>query len=330
MLVFIDESGSFSGFGRTSQHSLAAVGALSIPHGQLVKLTRKYETLRRRFPLDRGEVKGRLLGEEDVAAVIDLLRRNSAILELTVADVRAHSEEGVRSYRDELAVIMEGRKPRFNADAQVEIEEAVTQIRKSAPQLFLQAIATMDVLEKVIEHTPMYFAQRQPHELGVFEWIVDAKDRDKTTNWERWWSSYCRGLLAARSKLRPRPVLDGADYTHFDRAFDAGRDGEEGTDLSLLMSNIRFSSAPEVGLELVDIVTNAVRRALSGNLADAGWRDIPRIMIHRRGHYIGVMGLEGAAQMKSEPDYARVVRRFNEGGRTMITPRFQRMADEME
>lgn len=293
MLVFIDESGNFSGFGRTNPPSLAAVGVLCIPHGHMAKLTRKYESLRRSFPLDRGEVKGRLLSEAHVAAVVELLRRNSAVLELTIADVGAHTEEGVRSYRDELAVFMEGRKPRFHVDAQVEVEDAVSQIRKSAPQLFLQAIATMDVLERVIVHLPMYFAQRQPRELGVFEWIVDAKDRDKTTDWERWWSSYCRGVLAARSKSRPGAVLSDADYTHFDRAFGQERDGEEGTDLSLLMSNFRFSSAPEVGLELVDIVTNAVRRAVTGNLAENGWRDIPRIMIHRREQYIGLMRLEG-------------------------------------
>lgn len=327
MLVFIDESGSFSGFDRTAPSSLAAVGALSIPHGNMEKLTRKYESLRRSFPLDRGEVKGRLLGEAHIAAVVDLLRRNNAVLELTVADVGAHTHEGVRSCRDELAVFMEGRKPRFRADAQKEVDNAVSQIRKSAPQLFLQAIATMDVLERVIVHIPMYFAQRQPRELGVFEWIVDAKDRDKTTDWEKWWSSYCSGVLAARSKSRPGAVLEEADYTHFDRAFRRERDGVEGTDLGLLMSNFRFSSAPEVGLELVDILTNAVRRALAGNLAETGWRDIPRIMIHRREHYIGLMRLEGASEMTAEPEYVDVVRRFTSGGRTMLAPKIQKMAD---
>lgn len=113
----------------------------------------------------------------------------------------------------------------------------------------------------------------------------------------------------------------------FNLAFGAANDGEAGADLNLLMSNFRFSSAPEVGLELVDIVTNAVRRAVTGNLSESGWRDIPGIMIHRREHYIGVMGLEGASQMRGDPDYADVVRRFTEGGRTMLAPRFQRMAD---
>ena len=95
-MIFIDESGSFSGFDRTTPPSLGVVGALSIPHGHMAKLTRKYEILRRNFPLDRGEVKGRLLGEAHVAAVVELLRRNSAVLELTIADVGAHTEGGVR------------------------------------------------------------------------------------------------------------------------------------------------------------------------------------------------------------------------------------------
>lgn len=328
MLVFIDESGSFSGFDRSSPTSLAAVGALSVPHRCMAKLAQKYEKLRKRFPLDQGEVKGRLLNELHIAAVVDLLRKNNAVLELSVADVGAHSEEGVRSYRDTLAADMEERKPRFNADTQVEVAEAVRQIRKCAPQLFLQAMVTMDVLERLIVHIPMYFAQRHPQDLGVFEWIVDAKDRDKTTDWERWWSTYCWGVLAARSKLRPGAVLSGADYTHFNAAFGGMSGSEEGTDMRILMSNCRFSPEPEFGLEMVDIVTNAVRRALTGNLGEAGWCNIPRLMIHRGEHYIGLMLLEGAAKMNADPEYGDVVRRFSRAGRPMLTPAFQRLADE--
>ena len=51
------------------------------------------------------------------------------------------------------------------------------------------------------------------------------------------------------------PRLDGADYSFYDQ-FTGKIDGgsEEGTNTSLLLADLRFSSAVELGLELVDIV----------------------------------------------------------------------------
>ena len=56
----------------------------------------------------------------------------------------------------------------------------------------------------------------------------------------------------------------------------------------IMTENFRFSSDPEPGpgLEMVDILTNATRRALVGNLGKEGWANIPRLMIHRNNHYI--------------------------------------------
>lgn len=46
-------------------------------------------------------------------------------------------------------------------------------------------------------------------------------------------------------------------------------------DLRAVFSDLRFSSANEMGLELVDILTNGVRRALLGNLQPEGWLGEP-------------------------------------------------------
>jgi hypothetical protein len=123
------------------------------------------------------------------------------------------------------------------------------------------------------------------------------------------------------------PVLEGADYSYFER-FNYSDGAEEGTDLNLLLADLRFSSRVETGLELVDILVNAVRRALVGNLQDVGWRDIRRLMIHRPEHYIELMLLAGASQEPRAPNYARVVRHFSTGGKPMVSPRFRRIAEE--
>jgi hypothetical protein len=327
MQIYIDESGSFAGFERSDLRSLAAVGALCIPNGRLAKLCQNYDRLRRRLPKENGEVKGRILSEEEIAAVVGMLAKNDVLLELSVTDVGAHRKNDVARYRDELAAHMEAMKPKFSENAQGEVASAVAQIRATPPQLFLQAILTMDVLERVIQHVPLYYSQRQPRELGSFEWIVDSKERNKTIEWERWWSTYCIGVLAARSRARPAACLEGADYSHYDASFAALGSDNEATDLRLLLSNFRFSSDPEIGLELIDILTNAVRRALVGNLGSRGWRDVPRLMIHRPEHYVGLMTLAGASSIPERPSYAERLLHFTAGGKNMLSPRFLREAD---
>lgn len=324
MHVFIDESGSFAGFEQNSGKSLAAVGALCIPDSQMPRLQKKYEKLRKRLPKDKGEVKGRVLSETDVANVVDVLMRNGAILEVSITDVGLHSDAGVRKYRDEVALHMESIKHRFNEAARIEVAETVQQIRTTPAQLFLQAVLTMDALEKTVQNIPLYFAQRQPKDISSFKWIVDSKDRSKTTDWEKWWSTYCQGVLANRSKRRPGVELKGADYSYFNRSYGDG----EFTDLKLLFSDFRFSPDVEMGLELVDIVTNAIRRALVGNLARNGWAGLPGIMIHKRQHYISFINLEGASVVSNTSSYDDVVEHFTAGGKIMWSPRFLRTAGD--
>ena len=58
MRVFIDESGSFSGF---QTGSISVVGALVIPDVMMDNLAKGYAKLRANLPQENGEVKGRLL-----------------------------------------------------------------------------------------------------------------------------------------------------------------------------------------------------------------------------------------------------------------------------
>lgn len=318
MHIFIDESGTFAGFGA---ESISLVGALCIPSSMLPRVCKKYAQLREHLPKHNGEVKGKLLSEAQVARVVDLLRGNGAIVEFTAIDTGCHTLELVVSYRDALAAEMQNRRVRFNDQARLEVDRAINQIRKTPPQLFLQALATIGVLESVVQNIPLYFAQRQSSELGEFHWIVDAKDRDKATDWESWWSTYCQGVLSSRSRLRPGVELEGADYSYFSKFNAEVDEGQLGTDLKLLMANFRFSSQPEVGLESVDILTNAVRRGMVGNLGEEGWGGIRSLMIHRPDQYISLVMLPGAIPER-EPRYATVVRRFKDGGRNMLSPRF--------
>jgi hypothetical protein len=329
--IFIDESGSFTGY---HDQSLSLVGALAIPDGKLGFISRKYAKIRSRLT-ENGEVKGRLLNEIQINDVVTMLARNEVLFEVTVIDLGFHKESEIAKRRQEHADYMLSRLDRFRGPDRGDVEKASHQILVTSLPLYIQAMVTFDVLHNVINNIPLYFSQRQPHELGKFVWVVDGKDPRKVTNWEMWLSLYARGALATMSKRRPGMVLEGADYSYFDRfsGYTTEPSGEvvEATDLQLLLADLRFSPAAEPGLELVDILVNATRRALIGSLSRAGWRQIPRLMAHRKESYIHfIMLAEGADQIR-HPHYAPIVTRgFSTGGKSMLAPRFLRQVASEE
>jgi hypothetical protein len=55
-------------------------------------------------------------------------------------------------------------------------------------------------------------------------------------------------------------------------------------DLNLVLKKeFRSRRRPAPGLKLVDIVTNATRRAIVGNLKKQRWKRIPELMVRRSG-----------------------------------------------
>ena len=87
MHIFIDESGTFTGVGAEAP-AVSTLGALIMPSHRLPKLFKKYGRLRSNLPTRKGEVKGSLLDERQVAAVTGLLRINGALFCASMIDLR--------------------------------------------------------------------------------------------------------------------------------------------------------------------------------------------------------------------------------------------------
>ena len=108
-------------------------------------------------------------------------------------------------------------------------------------------------------------------------------------------------MLESGSLKEPMISLAGCDYSWFDRKFDmtmpeppdhlkpAIRDDVpvepfHCSDVKKIMSeHLAFeSSANNLGLQLVDIVVNAIRRALHGNLQPDGWGNLGKLMVETK------------------------------------------------
>jgi hypothetical protein len=328
MHIFIDESGNF-----TPGDDLSLVGALIVPDSRRDDLFRRYDKLRRGLVLDRGEVKGRFQDAARVARVVDLLVKNGVLYEATAIDVAEHTETELLDPKRRQG---EGLTKNLNDEHHPNFIKQVWELRARLEQipiqLYIQSVGMFELLGRVVMHGTMYFSQRIPRELGAFHWVIDAKDRNRTTNWEDWWSMVMMPALQSQSLTKPLGIFTEGDYSHFEQFSVEATDWEVETFKikdrrvtairPIMTKSFRFSSDAEPGLELVDIVVNATRRALRGNLSSDGWKDIPRIMIHRRQQYIQLVNLHGRPWNASNRPYRAVLRQFQRGGRNMLAPRF--------
>lgn len=146
MRIFIDESGTFSGF---QANSVSVVGALVIPDVMIGKIEKKYSEFRDKLPKENGEVKGRLLNENQVDKVVSLLFRNEALFEITAVDLGLHQENAVRDYKRKLGEQMLAKVANFREDVRPEVQAASEYILQAPMNLFLQALATFNVLHLV-------------------------------------------------------------------------------------------------------------------------------------------------------------------------------------
>jgi hypothetical protein len=325
MHIYLDESGTFVGY---QKGSMGVVGALAIPDGNLRRLRRKFARMRPSILKEGNEVKGRLLGEHDVNRIVCLLATREAFFEVTALDLGLHTEAGVLAFRQKLAAETRAKLPTFPEALRGRVGEAVDYLDTMTPQLFLQALTTFELIHRVISHAILYFSQRRPYELSSFTWVVDGKDRGKVIIWENWLKFYARGALISLSQRNPVPMPNPGtpylfNYTFLDAFMTKQAAGEKNLDTGLLLQNFSFSSDSEIGLEFVDVLTNATRRLLGERLQREGWINFHRLMIHRADEaYIKFILFGPGSDVVRKADYAAVVNEgFLRGGKPMLTRR---------
>ncbi len=333
MHIFIDESGTFVCDAR-KRHSISTVGALVIPTSAIKGFEKLYGRLRQRLPQDKGEVKGRQLSEDQVVEVAALLRKVGALFEVVAVGVGIHSEEELLLHK---ASQEEALTAHLTSEHHLSFVEEVLELRRQLKvmplQLYVQSIAMGELVYHTLNHANVYHAFRTASELGAYHWVIDAKEPSKVTPWEKWWSKLILPMLESRSFREPFIAAEGGDYRWHDRfktepsayKLQFVENPEEGEffDLRPIMTeDFRFSSDPEFGLEAADILTNTVRRSMSGNFDRRGWMALPQLMIHRKSHYIRLISLSQEERATFRVPYTRVLNDFRSGGRSMLPNKF--------
>ena len=96
MHIFIDESGNFRRDAQ-KEHCISCVAAVVIPGRFLSDIEREFAGLTEKWPkASQGEIKGRLLNEDHIAALCGLLRPMHVLVEASVMDMNLSTDEEVR------------------------------------------------------------------------------------------------------------------------------------------------------------------------------------------------------------------------------------------
>lgn len=69
---------------------------------------------------------------------------------------------------------------------------------------------------------------------------------------------------------------------------------------------------------MVDVLTNAIRRALMGNLQPSGYQKIRSLMVHRSSHYINLIKLQDQQRDSQPKPYMAVLNSFMAGGKSLL------------
>ena len=345
MKIFIDESGAFIPSPDKPQ-GVSVVGALTIPTCKYEKVCKWFAEISDKWPRDKGEIKGRRLNERHIGQIIPFLKRCDVIYQAVAMDVNPITNDDATNHRmTQARMLPMTLTPTHHPNVHQSVNDMAAALKKIGNQLYLQSLAMNSLVSDVIRYSTLYYCQRKPSELGSFDWVIDAKQPNKKTEYEDLWYKLVMPVLQTESLFgEPHFRLIGGDYRYFERHFlhedmpefifehlppdrrnnyeDKKRQGLDvrPTDIGNIMRrSCNFDvSQNHCGLILADILTNAIRRAFMGNLGSEGWLPIGELMIPKKGKSIHLITISDRGERAMPDTIRQVVIQTGRNGRSLI------------
>ncbi len=333
MKIYIDESGAYSIDKKQQAHSVSCVAALVIPFTKENDVFRFFEQWKThpslKNKLDKnGEVKGSKLNEADFKSFLLGLANFDLMLEVDIIDLGLTSDIEVEKHQSAMASShansVTGRKT--NAQFSRDIIASL-----SLPN-YVQMLSTSTLIHKTLETAVNYYAQRFPQELGDFQWIFDAKDNAKVNDYENTLTKIVLPLVQTYCIDRPFSSVEGFNYSYFEKYYIEEKyvleeykkrrnENSSFVSVSDVMQNMHFvPSHTNLGLQMVDILANCVRRAISDRLQFDGWKYLSSLIIRRSKNAISLTRFSGLMEAKARTPLANFVNYFQSSGKQMMVP----------
>jgi hypothetical protein len=295
MLIFVDESGSFT-MPQVGKRNLSCVGALVVPEAVHNDLVSDFVRVRNSWGRLQQEIKGYALDEQQTAETICLLIERGCLFFVCATEMSLNSNSIITNFqRTQAQYITED----VSDSAHPLLRRQVSRLRRTyenmPAQLFLQSVLLTDLIFKVINQASIHFAMKRPPELGAFRWVIDGKDKKKTV-YEASWELMAAGFIQTKVIETPGVAVEEGDYSFFRRSFMKADSTwpahlppprsrgplERGMIWNLkkvLYESLSFVDSQNCcGLQLADIVTSIFRRALMGRLQERGFERLGELM----------------------------------------------------
>ena len=273
--------------------------------------------MRETWPNQQVEIKGSWLTEKQTAELIRLLLPYETLVQFVALDTHTHPDGLVEVLKNRQADAVTAHITRQHHPNPIHhLHQLGESVRTMPNQLFLQTVATWELVMRTIREATLYYVQRQPSELGDISWTIDRKDKD-LTQMEDTWSTLILPLSETEFLKEPLICLRDADYSQFDARYGinpATADAEMrshwewlesmsgvpptrvdtlGTDIKRLLTEQRSfgDSRSNLGLQLADMLSSILRRALNGNLQESGWGEFGGLLVRQNYARTGIIQL---------------------------------------
>ncbi len=338
MNIFIDEAGIFV-IPKKKKWSISCVGALVIPEEITDSVLSGFEKLKEDWRVEGKEIKGSKLNESEVNSLILFLSQFDVIFQVTAIDMVTQSNSGITKHRMIQADKMTENLTAEHYQSLIDgLENVKERIQELTNQLYVQAVCTCDLMYTALQNATLYYAQRKPEELAQFNWSIDAKHQ-KITPYEKLWLDIVLPFLQSRSIRDPFIQLKEANYSYFEKYTEVMTQppeylkkafGEE-TPFpcvhinDIYRKNLIFDQSHEnLGLQIVDILTTSIRRAMNGHLKIHGWGKIGQLMVQSSvdSQEIKLLSLSKEKEQNykgKKPPYWMVVPMMKKTSKSMLT-----------
>jgi hypothetical protein len=329
--IFIDETGSFvvpPGGGT----SFCGIGGLVIPDASYDLFSREFLKISRRWPKKDGEIKGSLLQADHILTLAKLANRLGLIYFFSGADMSFIKDTDTAAHRGEQAkALLSTLTPEHNPNLIRQVHEVSEKLNRMPPQLYVQFVLLTELVSTIIRTMSVYYSITWPRELGSFSWTIDAKDRGKTEA-ERLWELLGGLIIQSKFQQSPPYAIKGSDNSDFEAAYlnedqnwpdyiprpqsSPSSVGGHVINLKKLMcKSLSFTdSKSSLGLQAVDVITNAMRRTFHGEFSLQFSNELGKLLVTiPMGSFSPVVHM--SAEMDGEPidaPYAEILRRFKQ------------------
>lgn len=331
MNIYIDESGTFSFDKKNQQHSISCVVALVVPKKLESDLFIAFEKWKSTISSNKksinNEVKGAKLDENDFQSFLLILSLFDVLIEVDAIDLGLTADIEIENHK----LSMAKSHAKSNAGRKTNARYGRDIIATLSNQNYVQILATSSLIYKVLKTSINYYVQRFPNELGEFQWIFDAKDPNKINEYEISLTQIVMPLVQTSCMDEPLFSIEEEDYTHLQKYIIdpenilepfKSKSSKKSDFISItdIMNDMRFiQSHDNTGLQIVDILSNCVRRGMSGRLQFNGWKYLASLII-RQTNAILITRFGGIMEEKARTILANFINYFNDHGKQMCVP----------